>query len=198
MRRISKLEAAQRQIDAAIRMLLNEDDILAVHTLAWAAYCIVTDVAKATNSGPGSAGVVFRQLLGGYHREIANFLKHADRDPNDALFEFPEDTPEFLLEIAFIVYESIGGKRTREMDALRQVLDVKRYRYRGDDERRESAREEECLLERQLEDADTDEEREEVYRQRERDARSMQKAYLTLGRKILANEDLFAPREDGR
>ena len=41
---VTKLEAARRQIDAAIRMTLRNEDQLAIHTVASAAYNILRDV----------------------------------------------------------------------------------------------------------------------------------------------------------
>lgn len=41
---VTKIEAARRQIDAAIRMVLNREDELAVHTVAAAAYRILRDL----------------------------------------------------------------------------------------------------------------------------------------------------------
>ena len=43
---ITKEAAAQRQIDAAVRMTLNGEDALAIHTVAAAAYQILRDLKK--------------------------------------------------------------------------------------------------------------------------------------------------------
>lgn len=43
---ISKLAAAQRQLDAAIRMFFQREDELAIHTLTAAAFQILRDLAK--------------------------------------------------------------------------------------------------------------------------------------------------------
>ena len=43
--RVTKVEAARRQIDTAIRMLFSNEDPVAVHTLAMAALRIVRDLA---------------------------------------------------------------------------------------------------------------------------------------------------------
>jgi hypothetical protein len=41
---ISKLEAARRQLDCAIRLYIAEEDALAVHTLSRAAFRILHDI----------------------------------------------------------------------------------------------------------------------------------------------------------
>jgi hypothetical protein len=43
---ISKLAAAQRQLDAAIRMFFKQEDELAIHTVAAAAFQILRDITK--------------------------------------------------------------------------------------------------------------------------------------------------------
>jgi len=43
---VNKLEAARRQIDAAIRMLLATEDCLAIHTVASAGYRIIRDLLE--------------------------------------------------------------------------------------------------------------------------------------------------------
>jgi len=43
---LTKLEAAQRQLDAAIRLFLSSEDELAIHTLAAAAYRIFRDLKE--------------------------------------------------------------------------------------------------------------------------------------------------------
>lgn len=43
---ISKIAAAQRQLDAAIRMFFQREDELAIHTVAAAAFQILRDITK--------------------------------------------------------------------------------------------------------------------------------------------------------
>ena len=44
--KISKLEAGSRQLDSAIRMFFNNEDILAVHTVSRAAFRVLFDITK--------------------------------------------------------------------------------------------------------------------------------------------------------
>lgn len=195
MRGISKIEVARRQIDAAIRMLFEEADVLAVQTLAWAAYCIVSDLAKAVGCAEPPHSVVYKQVLASEHRRISNFLKHADRDSFEAIYEFPEDSPEFVLDVALALFVAIGGQVTEEMRAFELVQGVKYRRFIDSDERREAQRQEEREFERQLEDTVSDDEREEVYQRHQAKAKLERRAYLTLGRKLLNNEELFGDRK---
>lgn len=43
---VSKLEAAERQLDAAIRLFFAREDAVSVHTLAAAAYQVIIDICK--------------------------------------------------------------------------------------------------------------------------------------------------------
>ena len=83
--KINKIEAAQRQIDTAIRLLFNNDDPIAIHTLIMAGFRILRDLASKKNGNmhnlvqniikPGMEA----KFWGSMHK-FSNFLKHAERD----------------------------------------------------------------------------------------------------------------------
>jgi len=114
---ISKIEAAQRQLDTAIELYLLEHDLLSVHTLAWAAFSILVSYDEATNAG----GVWAKQIRN--HpcentRKLANFLKHADRDPLDELGDLTDEyTHNLLLEGCKLFFE-LTDSRTRPIDVF--------------------------------------------------------------------------------
>jgi hypothetical protein len=95
---LSKLDAARRQLKVAIRLLFDEDDPVAVHTLVGAASVIITDLVEklhpdnswdkfAQEANKISASEYFQVM-----RKPQNFLKHA-RDDHAATFDFdPKDT----------------------------------------------------------------------------------------------------------
>jgi hypothetical protein len=84
---ITKLDAAQRQLETGIRLHFTGTDPVSAHTLAGAVYGLVQGV-NANRSGPLMVKDLW-QLLGRedaeeFRRHInraENFLKHADRDP---------------------------------------------------------------------------------------------------------------------
>lgn len=96
--KISKLEAARRQLRLAIRLLFEEADPIPVHTLVGSSSIVLSDLVEhkiplkswdrfAQQANNISAAEYFRVM-----REAQNFLKHAKSDP-DALFDFnPTDT----------------------------------------------------------------------------------------------------------
>jgi hypothetical protein len=140
---ITKASAAQRQIDAAIRLLFSGEDSLAVHTVAAAGCGLIRDLANTIK--PWLAGQEHRAALAGVyqgflgrsptegeiHRDLpklerlmrtarnrpVNFLKHADRDPNDLLNENDVKTDHLLLEACFLC-ASMGFDPTAEMRAF--------------------------------------------------------------------------------
>lgn len=104
---VTKLEAAVRQLDAAIRLFFDEGDAISIHSLAVAAANVFSDVAEQTNSGvswrtrmQNDSGLSMRQLKVVMHEEW-NFFKHADRDPNGTL-NFNERLGEDFMFMATI------------------------------------------------------------------------------------------------
>jgi hypothetical protein len=187
MKTISKLEAARRQLNCAIRLYLNEDDLASVQTLAWAGLTILRDLTAAaglpTRSGSWSS-------IYDLDRRAANLLKHANRDPCDWLLEIDPTIPEFVFHEAIALYSELGGEITKEMSAARTVVDIKYGFYLPFEERSERRREEERKREYRLEDLD-EEEREEELAELERDRRSWQSALMNLGRARLSGQPLF-------
>lgn len=118
---ITKTEAARRQIDAAILMLFRNDDPLAVHTVAMAVFRLLRDLAKSRGLKDPFDSMIppgTERDFWGEFNHAANFLKHADQDPNGALSPFPEDTNDQLLVIACTYFELLGNRWTLEMGVL--------------------------------------------------------------------------------
>ena len=131
---ITKQSAAQRQLDAAIRILFSGEDVLAIHTIVSAAHNVLTDIdnkggksllklyadtlteLRQTHPGiplPANAANV-KFLLHQKNRSGANFLKHADRDSDLALDPSTLNTDLLLLE-ACSIYRNLGLEFTYEM-----------------------------------------------------------------------------------
>ncbi len=140
---VTKISAAQRQIDASIRLLFSGEDSLAVHTITAAAHGIVRDLAKQrkprlvdnlyevplksvheqlSNQMP-SDDAIHREFLGfkkwlrSYRNRPANFLKHANQDAGHSLNADTLDTDSLLLE-ACVQYSLLGFELTPEMQAF--------------------------------------------------------------------------------
>lgn len=113
--KISKTDAAKRQLEAAIRMWFHDGDPVSIHTLAAAAHQVVHDLGKAR----GITAVLreLRDIRPEYKKQMQqavardeNFFKHADRDP-DALLDFKPITTTFFLMDAVLTYEALTGER---------------------------------------------------------------------------------------
>lgn len=96
--KLSKLEAATRQLRMAIRLLFEGVDPVPVHTLVGASSIILADLVErkvpekswdrfAQQTNNISAPEYFRVM-----REVQNFLKHAKGDPDATLDFNPKDT----------------------------------------------------------------------------------------------------------
>ncbi len=108
---IIKRDAARRQLDCAIRLLFSGEDSLAIHTLAFAAYCILRDLL-----GKSQTREVFRQFeksqkLG----EIPKFLKHAVTDPHAYLNKHSEKSAHLTLAAAVRLWKEHGNEETPDM-----------------------------------------------------------------------------------
>ena len=119
----NKIEAAHRQIDAAIRMFFAAEDPFAVHSVISAAERIVRDLAE--HSGKSSIHETIKLYIRpGMEKKFwsefnkcANFLKHADADPN-ALLEFNEQVNDVGIATCCLYYKSLGYQPTADMSGF--------------------------------------------------------------------------------
>jgi hypothetical protein len=120
MATIAKLEAAKRNLAAAIRLFFERGDAIAIHTLAAAAQGVIRDVAKARGLErtsilhdhpdiPAEARKEWIRVL----NASRNFFKHADADP-DGTLEFNESANETLLLDAVLILGEIGKEALSE------------------------------------------------------------------------------------
>jgi hypothetical protein len=115
---ISKIDAARRQLKVAIRLLFDDEDPIAVHTLVGAASVIISDLVEkihpekswdkfAQEANNISASEYFQVM-----RKPQNFLKHA-RDDHTAAFDFDRKDTESL---AFWTVMNLGNFGTLSME----------------------------------------------------------------------------------
>jgi len=123
--KISKLEAARRQLDTAIRLYFSNADPVSIHTLAAAALDLLKDLDEhgpktgtfydhlQTNVKPE-----YLQQARNIFRAPQNFFKHADADPEKVL-EFSVALPEAFLVSGCEKYGELAGEVTPEMFVYR-------------------------------------------------------------------------------
>lgn len=111
---ISKLEASRRQLDTAIDLWFENRDGLSVFTLAFASLKVLLNIYP--HDVDDGFGAVIDKLIDekigwkNFSRH-ANFLKHADRDPDAVLTDFHPDMGMTVLGLATLLYRRLdkGG-----------------------------------------------------------------------------------------
>ena len=114
--RITKLDAARRQLSVAIRLLLEDKDMLAVHTLVGAAHAVLERIAlggKSRNTRKKLKDNIFvrndcRLAFTRHVNEARNFLKHADRDSGDTHEFNPNNTAYWLCDAVWMLHQATG------------------------------------------------------------------------------------------
>ena len=107
---ITKLEAAQQQLDCAIRLLFNLEDMPSVITLSRAAFRVMFDIYPVLKPegefGEALDGVIKRMGWTKFNK-IANQLKHADNDA-DAMIDPHPIHAMVGIGIAITLYHQIA------------------------------------------------------------------------------------------
>lgn len=127
---ITKIEAAKRNIEFSIRCLFQEEDSLPIVLVASSAFQILRDIAE--HQGVGDLHKSFKSMATpGREKEIwnafnrvANFIKHADKSPEETLDPFDEEIPETLILMACWYYYEVAGPLSKEMFAFTKWLSV--------------------------------------------------------------------------
>ena len=117
--RVSKLDAARRQLDCAIELWFADQDAVSIHTLAAAAYQIIHDI----NKKKGGQELFFDSMkIRDEHRgefvalvkRSMNFFKHADKDA-EGITEFVP-----MGSMLFMAFSTMGlqqlGERLNDVE----------------------------------------------------------------------------------
>ena len=113
--KVSKLDAARRQLRTALRLFLQESDSVSIHTLAAASHEILRTLIKAKGGGSliRDSDFIKPEYQKEYEKHInrpRNFFKHADRDPNEVL-EFPSGGNVFDLYDCVVMDYKLNGNK---------------------------------------------------------------------------------------
>jgi hypothetical protein len=113
---VSKIEAAQRQLDSAISLWFADGDEVSIHTLACASHQIIHDINRK-NCG---RDLIFDSLLikdeflpefNRLVRAAMTFFKHAERD-TAASIEFNPEFSEYFVLFSIVGLEQLGIPKT--------------------------------------------------------------------------------------
>lgn len=108
--KISKLDAAKRQLETAIRLYFNNADPISIHTLSCAAHNILLDLTKEYKKKPMAlSGILIKSEYKNEFikklREPQNHFKHAEKD-SEAVIDFsPSINESFILDSCQQYYE---------------------------------------------------------------------------------------------
>jgi len=123
--KVSKLDAARRQLECAVTLFFHDGDPVSTHTLTAAAYNLIRDLNSQVKGSP----MLVKKVLLEHIRpdkveeirkmisEAENFFKHADRDPESVL-EFHLGQTENLLWDACWKYRDLAGETTPVLQAM--------------------------------------------------------------------------------
>jgi len=86
--RVTKIDAARRQLETAITLWFHEADPVSIHTLACASFQLIYDINSQVGGSPMfpdrmaavETSQARKQYLRKFLREAQNFFKHADKD----------------------------------------------------------------------------------------------------------------------
>ena len=119
--RVTKLDAARRQLRTAVALFFGSGDDVSIHTLVAAARQVLVDLlkkrGKKSRLQQHEEDLFTEEGLKIFRTAIAqaeNFFKHADRDP-DSEIEFSTKNTEFMLVECAEFYSVITGRMLREL-----------------------------------------------------------------------------------
>jgi hypothetical protein len=120
---ISKLEAAKRQLDCAIRLFLNDDDLSSIITLSRSSFRLLWDIYPtiATDGFEKPLSKVIEAIGWTQFNAIVNFLKHADKDP-EAQMEPDEVHAQSGIGFSIILYSRATNAYSPEMKAWETLM----------------------------------------------------------------------------
>jgi hypothetical protein len=118
--RITKFEAARRQLVTSIRLFFEGADSISVYTLGHAAWEVLDALCKHQGK------IRFREQMAGANKltedeikRIANhgknFFKHADRKPEDVLEDFDDDLNDHVLIAATMDFGTLASAKPMEV-----------------------------------------------------------------------------------
>lgn len=112
--KITKLEGAERQLRAAIRLFFEEGDMLPVQTLVAAAHEVLFQLSGKKTGGSllKNSGFIRPEMekkwIDGIN-DVPNFLKHAGKDSTKSTEFFP-DTMEYWIFDCILMHEQITAR----------------------------------------------------------------------------------------
>jgi hypothetical protein len=117
---ITKIEGARRQLDTAIDLYFDDADSLSVHMLAFASLKVLFDIYPHHQNDGFAAQLDDLLSKEGWKAisSVANFLKHADRDPDAFLTAHHPEQGMVVIGLATLLYRRVSGDFSPKMRAF--------------------------------------------------------------------------------
>ncbi len=121
---VDKIEVPRRQVNEAIRLVFDNRDTVAIHTLAAAGFQVLKDLCQRGGKGKLLASIQdlikpgMEREFWRLHNRPANFFKHAKKDSDEPLEEFNEEMNDVLLFNCCGLYIDLGYLPSPEMRAF--------------------------------------------------------------------------------
>jgi hypothetical protein len=111
--RVTKIDAARRQLETAITLWFHEADPVSIHTLACASFQLVYDINSQVGGSPmfpdrmaaTETTEARKKYLHKFLREAQNFFKHAEKDAPQTFAFITHQTELFVFEACQKYYE---------------------------------------------------------------------------------------------
>jgi len=121
---ISKLDAAKRELEHALRLFFLSGDPVVIHLVISSSHQILRDLCRSKGL-PSFIDDAMKIVKEDKRKYVAdklssayNFFHHADRDP-DKVIEFRPEANEYALWASIDMYYSLAGEVTGLMQAYR-------------------------------------------------------------------------------
>lgn len=122
---VTKLDAARRQLQTAVRLYFNYADPISIHALTEAAYEVLAAINRKRGGPKVLKELILDYVTPEYQKEVRdklneakNFIKHAERDP-DATLSFKPAQSDLLLLEAGEKYQVLTGELLPEITVFR-------------------------------------------------------------------------------
>ncbi|MFQ5652680.1 MAG: hypothetical protein ACE5IY_22330, partial [bacterium] len=109
---ISKIDAAERQLKEAIRLVIQNRDPISTHTLACAAHQILYDLARKKGLSSNIKDIVPNRKKREWFNILNtpyNFFRHANKDTEKKIMFNPTISHFFILDATFL-YQNLNNK----------------------------------------------------------------------------------------
>ncbi len=110
--KISKLDAAERQLKEAIRLVVENRDPISTHTLACAAHQILYDLAQKNGIASNIKDIVPNRKKRDWFNILNtpyNFFRHANKDSDKKITFNPTISHFFILDATYL-YQNLNNK----------------------------------------------------------------------------------------